>query len=86
MEEVFRAKLNREGRLIIPVPCRKRTGLEPGQEVMLQVTPDGLLVTTLDQSLKRFQDQVTSLVGPDVSLVDEVIEDRRAEAKKEVGE
>jgi AbrB family looped-hinge helix DNA binding protein len=84
--EIFRAKVNDEGRLVIPAPCRKQLGLQPGQEVLLQVTRDGILLTTFDQALKHFQDEVTKLVGPGVSLPDDLIADRRAEATREAGE
>ncbi len=86
MEEVFRAKMNSDGRLMIPTPCRRRVGLQPGQEVMLKVTHDGLLITTFDQALERFQDEVKSLVGPTASIVDEMIAERRIEGAKEAGE
>ena len=86
MNEVFHAKLNDEGRLVIPAVCRRQVGLQPGQDVILKVTSDGLLLTSYEQDLNQFQDEVTKLVGPGVSLVDEVIKERRAEAAKEAGE
>ncbi len=45
-----------------------------------------MLLTSYDQALDQFQDEVTKLVGPGVSLVDEVIADRRAEAAQEASE
>ena len=86
MEEVFRAKLNSEGRLNIPANCRKRLGLQPGQEVLMQISKEGLLVYTQDQALKRLQDYVASVVPSGVSLSDELIAERRAEATKEASE
>ena len=86
MNEVFHARMSNEGRIAIPTVCRKQIGLQPGQEVIIKVTPEGLLLTSYDQALDQFQDEVAKLVGPGVSLVDEVIADRRAEAPKEAGE
>lgn len=86
MPESYRVKLNDEGRLVIPASCRKHLGLQPGQEVLLKMTKEGLLLTTFDQALKQFQDEVAGLAGPDTSLANEVIADRRAEAAKEDGE
>lgn len=86
MAETYRAKLNDEGRLVIPATCRKHLGLQPGQEVLLKMTKEGLLITTFDQALKQFQDEVARLAGPSVSLANEVIAERRAEAAKENGE
>jgi bifunctional DNA-binding transcriptional regulator/antitoxin component of YhaV-PrlF toxin-antitoxin module len=86
MEEVYRGKINEEGRLVIPAAYRKQYGLANGQEVMLRATQEGLLIATFDQALQRFQDDVTALVGPNVSLVDELIADRRKEAATDRGE
>ena len=86
MDGVYRAKLNEEGRLVIPAAYRKRYGLENGQEVMLKATQEGLLIATFDQALERFQADVAALVGPNVSLADELIADRRQEAATESGE
>jgi AbrB family looped-hinge helix DNA binding protein len=86
MNELYHAKLNIEGRLVIPADCRKQVGLQPGEEVWLRVTPDGLLLTSYERALDTFQDEVSKLVGPGVSLVDELIAERRTEAAKENGE
>lgn len=86
MPESYRAKLNDEGRLVIPASCRKHLGLQPGQEVLLKLTKDGLLLTTFDQALKQFQDEVVGLTGPGISLSKETIAERRAEAAGEDGE
>jgi bifunctional DNA-binding transcriptional regulator/antitoxin component of YhaV-PrlF toxin-antitoxin module len=86
MNEIYHAKLNDEGRLVIPAVCRRQMGLQAGQEVIIKITSEGLLLTSYDQALDQFQDEVTKLVGPGVSLVDEVIAERRAEAAKEASE
>jgi AbrB family looped-hinge helix DNA binding protein len=86
MEGVYRAKINEEGRLVIPAAYRKRYGLGNGQEVMLRAIQEGLLIATFDQALERFQADVASLVGPNMSLADELIADRRQEAATERGE
>jgi AbrB family looped-hinge helix DNA binding protein len=86
MQEVFRAKLNEEGRLVIPASCRKRLGLMPGQELLIRFNEDGLQLMTVENAIKRFQAEVRSLAGPNVSLADELLTERRAEAVKEAGE
>jgi AbrB family looped-hinge helix DNA binding protein len=83
MQEVFRAKLNNEGRLVIPAVYRRQLGLKSGQEVMVKLTHDGLLITTFDRALKGFQDDVASLVSEGTSLVDELLTERQSEASKE---
>jgi bifunctional DNA-binding transcriptional regulator/antitoxin component of YhaV-PrlF toxin-antitoxin module len=83
MNEIYRAKLNREGRLSIPSGCRSKAGLQSGQEVLLKITPAGLLLYTHDQAVKHLQDWCAANVLPGVSLADGLIADRRAEAAKE---
>ena len=84
MNEVYRAKLNDEGQLVIPSVCRKQLGMVPGQELLLQVSDGELLVYTQDRAVKRLQDWVAGHVRTGVSLVDELIADRRTEAAKEL--
>lgn len=86
MGDTYRARLNDEYRLVIPAACRKRLGLRPSQEMLIRVTDRGLEMTTFDLALQRFQDQVQALVPAGVSLVDELIAERRAEVSKEASE
>ncbi len=72
--------------MVIPLACRQKLGIEPGQEVLLRMENDGVHLMTFNQALSSFQDKVAALVGPGVSLADEVIAERRAEAAKEAGE
>lgn len=77
MNEIYRAKLNSEGRLSVPSGCRELAGLHAGQEVLLKVTPDGVLIYTQDQAVKRLQNWVATHVPGGVSLASEVISERR---------
>lgn len=86
MNEVYRARLNHEGRLVIPAECRKKLGLMQAQELLVKVTEYGIQLMTLDNAVKKFQNEVRSLVGPNVSLAEELIAERRAEAAKEARE
>lgn len=86
MNEVYRAKLNEEGRLVIPAACRKQLGLAAGQEVLLQVSSQGLLVYTQDLAVKRLQNWVADHVPTSTSLADDLMTDRRTEAAKDLDE
>ena len=86
MNEVFRAKLNEEGRLVIPAACRKKAGIRTGQEVFLQVHEQGVLVYTQDIALKRVQNWVASKLAPGASLAAELIAERHAETAKHASE
>ena len=72
------------GRVVIPAEFRKQSGIKPGDIVMLQWSgPGALSVLTFDEITRRVQKSVRQYVPEGVSLVDELIEERRAEAAGE---
>ena len=78
-----RLKINDNGRIVIPAPFRKALGINAGDLVILSIEEDELRITTLKHRIERAQRHVRKYVKPGVSLVDELIADRRAEAKRE---
>jgi AbrB family looped-hinge helix DNA binding protein len=76
-------KINENGRLVIPAPFRRALGINAGDLVILSMEDDELRITTLRHRIERAQRHVRKYVKPGVSLVDELIADRRAEAKRE---
>ena len=83
MEAEIRTRLNENGRLVIPASFRKALGINPGDEVVLRLEDDELRITTLKHRIARAQRLVRKYVKPGVSLVDELIAERREEARKE---
>lgn len=71
------------GRLVIPAEFRKALGLRQGDEVVLALEDDGLRLMTLDQAIRRAKALVRTFVPEGVSLVDELLNDRREEAARE---
>jgi AbrB family looped-hinge helix DNA binding protein len=84
METEVRARLNENGRLVIPASFRKALEIKPGDEVILRLEGDELRMTTLRHRIARAQRNVRKYVKPGVSLVDELIAERRAAARKEL--
>ena len=71
-----------QGRLVIPASIRRSMGIVPG-EILLAREKDGQLVLEKrDQVLERLKTTFDN-VPSDVSLVDELIAERREEAKRE---
>jgi len=58
-------------------------GLRKGSKVILSLEDGEVRIRSREQALKRIQDFVCSLVPPGVSLVDELIKERREEARRE---
>ncbi len=78
-----RLRINENGRVVIPAAFRKALGINAGDEVVLRMEDDGLRITTLKRRLERAQRLVRKHVKPGTSLVDELIAERREEAKNE---
>ncbi len=78
-----RLRINENGRVVIPAPFRKALGINLGDEVILRLEGDELRITTLKRRLERAQRHVRKYVKPGVSLVDELIAERREAAKRE---
>lgn len=76
-------KVNENGRLVIPASIRKALGINPGDVVVLRLEDDELRITTMKKRIEQAQRMVRKYVKPGVSLVDELIADRRREARDE---
>ena len=84
MLEEARIKVNENGRVVIPAAFRKALGIAAGGEVILSIDDDGLRITTRKRLLEQAQRRVRKYIEPGVSLVDELIADRREAAKREL--
>jgi AbrB family looped-hinge helix DNA binding protein len=72
------------GRIVVPAPIRAALGLKKGDRVSVVMDADGeVRLTTQAQVIKRLQALVKPYAIPGVSIVDELIADRRAEAARE---
>ncbi len=82
--EVFRTRIETGGKIQIPPKVLEELELEVGQDVELEVENKSLRVSlTRAKRLKKAQALVRKYVNPEVSLADELIEDRRNEAKND---
>jgi AbrB family looped-hinge helix DNA binding protein len=83
MDAETRLRINENGRVVIPAPFRKALGISPGDEVILRLEDDELRITTMKRRIERAQRHVRKYVKRGVSLVDELIAERREAAKRE---
>ncbi len=77
---VHRGRIVSGGRLQIPADVRKELGLTDGDGVRLEVVDGELRVRSVKASLARARAIVRDFVPEGVSLSDELIARRRAEA------
>lgn len=83
MPEETRLKVNENGRVVIPAEFRKALGIKAGDEIILRWDDDELRITTMKRRIERAQRHVRQYVRPGVSLVDELLADRKREAARE---
>ena len=83
METETRMRVNENGRVVIPASYRKALGIKAGDEVILRIEDDELRITTMKRRLERARRRIRQYVKPGVSLVDELIAERREAAKLE---
>ena len=77
------AKLGEGGRLVIPAEYRKALGLHTGDEVMLILEEGAVRISTPQEAIRRAQAIVRSYIPGCESLADELVADRRREARDE---
>jgi AbrB family looped-hinge helix DNA binding protein len=80
------ARVGPAGRIVIPSEVRAALKLEEGDKLALEVVGDELVLTPQWVGIRRVQEQVAEIVPPDVSFADELIEERRQEARREEGD
>jgi AbrB family looped-hinge helix DNA binding protein len=83
MDQETRLRVNENGRVVIPAAFRKALGIEVGDEIVLRIQDDELRITTQQHRIERAQRRARQHVKPGVSLVDELLAERRAAAKNE---
>ena len=77
------ARINENGRVVIPASFRRALGINSGDTVVLRIENDELRITTLRQRLAKAKELVRRHVAPTKSLVDELIAERRQAARRE---
>jgi AbrB family looped-hinge helix DNA binding protein len=83
MQDTYKIKIGEEGRIVLPLDWRKAVHARPGDELVIRVNDDGLTVSTVQQSIQRFQKLVALHIPPEIDLVDELIRERREDADDE---
>ncbi len=68
---------------MIPASFRKALGIGPGDEILLRLEDDELRITTMKCRIARAQRNARKYVKRGVSLVDELLAERREAANRE---
>ena len=84
--EDVKARVNDNGRIVIPAEIRQRMGIKPGDTLFLTLEGDVLKVEPYLARIRRIQESMRRLISPGRLLSDELIADRREEARREMEE
>lgn len=76
---MIQMKMSEGGRVVIPAEIRQAMGLKEGDAVLWELRDGLATLTTRKAQLRQAQALVRQFVPQEVSLVDELIADRRAE-------
>ncbi len=82
-DTTHRAKVDSSGKIAIPAAVRTRLGIREGDELLVSEEKDGLRICTFDQEIKAAQALVAAYIPAGVSLVEELFNERRADADRE---
>jgi AbrB family looped-hinge helix DNA binding protein len=79
----MKVRLGPDGRVVIPAAIREALGLKDGDVLFARLEGGEIKLLTPTAAMVRAQAIVRQFVPAGVSLVDELIEDRRREAERE---
>jgi len=74
------------GRIVIPAVYRKAMGVEEGGRLMARMDDGVLRLLTPEMAIRRAQEWVRKTIPPGVSLVDDLLEERRREFEREASD
>jgi len=76
-------RLGPEGRVVVPAAFREALGLSDGDTLIASIVDGELRLLTVQAAMRRAQAIIRKFVPEGVSLVDELLEDRRREVERE---
>jgi bifunctional DNA-binding transcriptional regulator/antitoxin component of YhaV-PrlF toxin-antitoxin module len=69
--------------MVIPAAIREQAGIRLGDPVLMEVEDGVLRIESYPARIARIQQELARLIPAGVSLADELIAERRAEARRE---
>ena len=82
MDEI-KTIIGRGGRLNLPAEHRKTLGLSEGDEVLVGIEDGAIRIQTREAAIDRVQQMVRGKLGEGRNLSEELIAERRDEARRE---
>jgi AbrB family looped-hinge helix DNA binding protein len=77
---LYEIPMQENGRVVLPVSLRKALGLEKGDKVLVEAEGNQVTLTTARLRRKRAQEIARRYAQAGVSVVEEFLQEKRAEA------
>jgi antitoxin PrlF len=71
------------GRIVLPASFRRELGVDVGDEIILRLTDGEIRILTRSEAIRKAQALVRKNIPSGRSLVKELLQERRKEAKRE---
>jgi AbrB family looped-hinge helix DNA binding protein len=84
--ERFTVAVDGSGRILLPAKVRKQLNLKKGSALIGSLNKNKLVLNTRDEALRQAQEFFSKLRPAGVLWSDEIIKDRRREARRERGD
>ena len=78
-----KTRISANGRIVIPAPIREALGVKPGDPIVMEASDGVLRIEAYPTMIARIQSEIAQFIPPGVSLADELIAERREEARRE---
>ena len=85
-QEYVTSRINDNGRIVIPAEIRKSMGLNPGDVVVMSLEDGVLRIESQLARSRRIQAEFAPFANPASLASDELIAERREEARREMEE
>ena len=76
-------RLSANGRIVVPAAIREQLGVKPGDTLLLQAEDGVLRIESYPTMIARIQREFAHLRRPGILASDELIAERREEARRE---
>lgn len=83
---LLRAKVSKGGKIALPSVYRKKLHIKDGEEVLLDIKNDTLVISSVRSALGKSRKMVNQYHSSDESFVDKLIAERREESMEEISE
>jgi AbrB family looped-hinge helix DNA binding protein len=81
-----KARINDQGRIVIPAEIRRKMDLKPGETVLMDLQDGVLKIESHRARIRRIQEEFKKYAKPGILASDELIAERRKEARREMEE